>query len=75
LLPDFNTDLNSRNEFLVTTFPVMDISTTISSPAVLPKIADGAGYSTRFVMISAEEDSEATISVFGNGGSPLSIMK
>jgi len=67
--------LNTRNEFLVTTFPVADMTTTISSPVVFPQIADGAGYSTQFVMISAGEDSEATISVFGIGGSPLSILK
>jgi spore coat protein CotH len=66
---------NTRNEFLVTTFPTADMTATISSPVVFPQIADGAGYSTQFVLINAGEDSDATISVFSNGGSPLSVLK
>jgi hypothetical protein len=66
---------NTRNEFLVTTFPTADMTTTVSSPVVFPQIADGAGYSTQFVLINGGATSDATVSVFNTGGSPLGVLK
>jgi spore coat protein CotH len=66
---------NTRNEFLVTAFPTADMTATVPSPVVFPQIADGLGYSTQFVLINAGENSESTINLFSNGGSPLAILK
>lgn len=63
------------NEFLVTTFPIADMTATVSSPVVFPQIADGAGISTQFVLMNAGDASESTISLFSNGGSPLGVLK
>jgi hypothetical protein len=66
---------NTRNEFLVTTFPIADMTAPVSSPVVFPQIADGAGISTQFVLMNAGDASESTISLFSNGGSPLGVLK
>jgi hypothetical protein len=44
---------NGRGDFLMTTFPVADGARAAPSPIVFPQIADGGGYSTQFILLSA----------------------
>jgi hypothetical protein len=44
---------NGRNDFLMTTFPVADATRAAPAPIVFPQIADGGGYSTQFIFLSA----------------------
>jgi hypothetical protein len=44
---------NSRGDFPLTTFPAPDVTTQAPTPIVFPQIADGGGYTTQFIFISA----------------------
>lgn len=63
--------VNERNDFLMTTFPVADALRAAPSPIVFPQIADGGGYLTEFVLVSAGRASSSTLSFFGEDGAPL----
>jgi hypothetical protein len=45
--------VNERNEFLMTTLPIADQSGIAPLPVVFPHLADGGGYTTQFVLLSA----------------------
>lgn len=66
---------NSRNEFLITSFPVADFNRPAPSPIVFPQIASGGGYQTEFIFISAGGAASTTVDYFGNDGSPLALAK
>ena len=66
---------NERNDFLMTTFPVADTDLAAPSPAVFPQIADGGGFMTEFVLLSAGGASKTTLSFFDNAGRPLPVGK
>jgi len=59
---------NERHDFLVTTFPVADANQVAPSPAVFPQIADGGGYVTEFILISAGETASAGLSYYDETG-------
>jgi len=62
--------MNERHEFLVTTFPVADLEAEAASPIVFPQVADGGGYLTEFILISAGESASTTLRFYdGNGAS------
>jgi hypothetical protein len=66
--------INARGDFLLTTFPVADISQTVTSPLVFPQVADGGGYQTQFILISpsaAGSSSTVSLDVPGDNGSKL----
>jgi len=62
---------NERHDFLMTTFPVADVTRPAPSPIVFPQIADGDGYITEFVLISPEGEVSSTLSFYGEDGVPL----
>jgi Zn-dependent metalloprotease len=64
---------NSRGDVLLTTFPVADPSQTAPSPIVFPQIADGSGFTTQFIFISATGAASVSVTFNGDDGSPLSI--
>ena len=64
---------NERNEFLMTTFPVADVTRPAPSPIVFPQIADGDGYITEFILISPTGASSSVLSLFDNSGNPLEL--
>jgi|GEM_PF-1521414 len=66
---------NSRNEFLITSFPVADFNRPAPSPIVFPQIASGGGYQTEFIFLSAGGAASTTVNYFGNDGSPLALAK
>jgi len=79
--------LNERDEFLLTTLPVVDTTTALSSsPVVFPHFATGGGWSTQLVLVNPSDTSlegtvefrnpagdVATISGPLNNGIPYSI--
>jgi hypothetical protein len=61
---------NERHDFLMTTFPVADANQVAPSPIVFPQIADGGGYATQFIFISAGEASSSTLAFYDENGTP-----
>jgi subtilisin family serine protease len=66
---------NARGEALLTTFPIADLLQSAPEPIVFPHIADGGGYTTQFILLSAGTASGATIHFYDEGGVPLPIGK
>ena len=66
---------NSRGDFLVTTFPVADMTRPAPSPIVFPQIADGGGYDTQFILLGAAGASSTTLEFYDDAGLPMSIIK
>jgi hypothetical protein len=64
---------NENNDYLMTTFPVADMNQTAPFPIVFPQIADGGGYATQFIMLSASAASDTTIRYYDNAGALLAI--
>jgi hypothetical protein len=64
---------NENQDYLMTTFPVADVNQTAPSPIVFPQIADGGGYITQFILLSADSTSSATINYYDNDGTPLAV--
>jgi hypothetical protein len=66
---------NERDDFLLTAFPVADLTQPPHSPIVFPHIADGGGYMTQIVLLGANGPANTTISFHGENGNPLAIGK
>jgi hypothetical protein len=66
---------NERGDFLMTTFPVADVNKAAPSPIVFPQIADGGGYMTQFILISAGGSSSMVMNFYGANGEPLAVGK
>jgi Leucine-rich repeat (LRR) protein len=66
--------VNERGDFLLTAFPVADMNRAAPSPVVIPQIADGGGFTSEFILISAGPSSVATISFIGDDGNPLTLI-
>src|SRR5437867_9736030 len=64
---------NSRGDFLLTTFPVADANRPAPGPIVFPQIADGGGYTTEFIFVSASGSATVTVNFLRDDGSPLNI--
>jgi trimeric autotransporter adhesin len=64
---------NENNDYLMTTFPIADMNQTAPSPIVFPHIADGGGYLTQFILLSAGGASSTAISYFDSNGQPLAV--
>jgi hypothetical protein len=62
---------NERHDFLMTTFPVADANQAAPSPIVFPQVADGGGYRTQFILLSAVGASSATVQFFDETGAPI----
>lgn len=67
--------MNERNDFLMTTFPVANAKRPPIAPLVFPQFADGGGYATEFILISAGRVSSTTLSFYGEDGVPLASGK
>jgi len=62
---------NSRNDFLITAFPMADYDSPAPVPAVFPQIAAGDGYQTEIVFLNTGEETNVTLSFAGEDGSLL----
>jgi hypothetical protein len=67
--------VNSRNDFLLTTFPVADFSYPAPAPIIFPQITDGGGYQTEFILINAGFGGQTTLRLFDQNGVPLPVGK
>jgi hypothetical protein len=65
--------MNSRGEFLLTTFPVADMNRRAPATAVFSQIADGGGYTTEVILLCGGVPATATVSYFGDTGAPLAV--
>jgi hypothetical protein len=64
---------NSRGDFLLTTFPIADANQSAPSPIVFPHIANGGGYSTQFIFLSATSAVTVNLSFWTDNGDALGI--
>jgi photosystem II stability/assembly factor-like uncharacterized protein len=64
---------NENHDFLMTTFPVADVTRPAPSPIVFPQIADGGGYVTEFILLSPSGASSSMLSILDNSGAPLEL--
>ena len=64
---------NSRGDFLLTTFPVADLTEPAPTPIVFPQIADGGGYTTEFIFISAGSAASVSVNIVTDNGAALSL--
>jgi hypothetical protein len=64
---------NGRGDFLLTTFPAADLTQPAPTPIVFPQIADGGGYKTEFILISADGSTpaSATVNFIDDNGAAL----
>jgi len=65
---------NGRNDFLLTTFPAADLTQPAPAPIVFPQIADGGGYTTQFIFISADGAASVTVNFIGDEGTPFGVI-
>jgi hypothetical protein len=65
--------VNERNDFLMTTFPIADMTRTAPSPIVFPHIVDGGGYVTQFILLSPGGAASTTLSLYDESGAPLDL--
>jgi hypothetical protein len=64
---------NERNDFLLATFPIADVTATAPSPIIFPHIADGGGYTSQFILIGANGESSATLNYYAEDGTPMTF--
>lgn len=64
---------NSWGDFLMTTLPVVDVTQPPPTPVIFPQIADGGGYVTEFIVLSAGEPAIMTLKFYGEDGKSLAI--
>ncbi|MFH1573710.1 MAG: hypothetical protein ABIG68_06980 [Acidobacteriota bacterium] len=64
---------NSRNDFLLTTFPIADAARPAPQPIIFPQIADGGGFITQFILLSPAGGGATTIEFYGSDGAPLPL--
>jgi hypothetical protein len=62
---------NARGEFLLTTFPVADLTQSPPQPIVFPQIADGGGYTTQLIMLSPSGPATIAVSFLDDNGLQL----
>ncbi|MBI4472186.1 MAG: hypothetical protein HY646_05925 [Acidobacteria bacterium] len=61
---------NQRGEFLITTLPVLPLSSSTSGSLVLPHFADGGGWSTQAVLVNPTDQTlTGSVSFLSSGGS------
>jgi hypothetical protein len=65
---------NNRSDFLITTFPLADLTQPAPSPIVFPQIADGGGYTTQFILLSAGGAVQSSVSILRNDGSFYGVI-
>ena len=73
-------DLNERSEFLMTTLPVAQVTTSANLPVAIPQFADGGGWTTSVLLVNPTDNWIAgTAEFFSSGssvisGEPLTIV-
>lgn len=65
--------INTRGEFLLTTFPIADLTRAAPAPVIFPQIADGGGIRTEFILVNPSDNSVISIRFFDDQGAPLPV--
>jgi hypothetical protein len=65
--------MESGDNFVMTTFPIADVNQTAPSPVVFPRIADGDGYTTEFILLSPGGAASTTLHLYDQSGTPMGI--
>ncbi len=65
--------VNERGDFLLTTFPIADMTKAAPSPIIIPQFADGGGFTTEFILLSAGPSAVTTVSFFDDTGAPVAL--
>jgi hypothetical protein len=60
--------LNSRNDLLISTYPMADFTGPAPVPIVFPQIAAGEGYQTELIFLNPGDDADAILNCVGNDG-------
>jgi hypothetical protein len=68
---------NQRDDFLITTTPVADLSQPLSdTPIYFPQFVDGGGYTTSLILMNTSSSPETgRFQIMGANGSPLEVTK
>ena len=66
--------MNERGDFLITTFPIADVTQAPPAPIIFPQIADGGGYQTQIILLSPGGPASTTLSLYGDDGKPLPVI-
>jgi hypothetical protein len=66
---------NQRNEFLLTTTPIADLTKPLgNSPIYFPQLADGDGYTTSIILLNTSDTIETgTLRILNTEGLPLIV--
>ncbi|MGH8248864.1 MAG: hypothetical protein ACREUU_20845, partial [Gammaproteobacteria bacterium] len=65
---------NERGDFLITTFPVADMTRASPSPMVFPQVVAGGGYGTEFVLLNAgATEKQVVLRFFDATGKPAAV--
>ena len=59
----------------MTTFPIADANQNPPFPVIFPQIADGNGFVSQVILISAGGSASTTLSYFADDGKPLAVGK
>ena len=62
--------VNEHDDFLMTTFPIADANRAASAPILFPQVADGGGYVTEFILLSAGGAARTVLSFYDESGTP-----
>jgi hypothetical protein len=60
--------INECGDFLITAFSIADATEAAPSPIIFPQIANGGGYVTQFILISASQAASTTLAFFDENG-------
>ncbi len=64
---------NEDDEFLMTAFPVADVTRPAPSPIVFPQIADGGGYTSEFILISPAGEASTVLRLSDETGASFEL--
>jgi sugar lactone lactonase YvrE len=67
--------INERDEFLISTFPTADANQAAPAPIIFPQVADGSGYVTQFILISAGDKTSTTFNFYDEAGAKADFTK
>jgi hypothetical protein len=60
--------LNSRNDFLISAYPIADFAGPAPAPIVFPQIAAGEGYQTELLFLNTGNETDAILNCVGDDG-------
>ena len=69
--------MNQRNEFLMTTTPVADLTRVLAdSPIYFPQFVDGGGYTTSIILLNTSSVTETgTLEIMDGNGEPFVVNR